>query len=122
MERNEIRALFRRFLTEKQCNEYEPAINEFSHHYAGEDEETIIEKMKREFEFFGIEYKGRTKTALITEEIGKGWIISDDSLSYIDATGRGYETAREAINAARMNGYTHYRGANRKDRESIYKL
>lgn len=53
--------------------------------------------------------------ALITEEIGKGWIVSNDALDYIDARGPGYRTAREAIKAAREAGYTHYRSNARKD-------
>lgn len=57
----------------------------------------------------------KKKVARITTEIGKGWIVSNDALPYIDARGRGYKTAREAIQAAREDGYTHYIGANRKD-------
>lgn len=62
------------------------------------------------------------KVALITEELGKGWIVSDDAHPYIDARGRGYCTAREAIAAAREDGYTHYRGANNADHKKLHKL
>lgn len=62
------------------------------------------------------------KVALITEELGKGWIVSADALPYIDARGRGYRTARAAIASAREDGYTHYRGANNADHKKIHKL
>ena len=57
----------------------------------------------------------KKRVALITTEVGKGWIVSDNTLPYIDARGRGYRTAREAIKAAREDGYTHYISRARKD-------
>lgn len=59
--------------------------------------------------------ENKKRVALITTEIGKGWIVSDNALPYIDARGRGYRTAREAIKAAREDGYTHYISRARKD-------
>lgn len=65
--------------------------------------------------------KNEKTVALITTELGKGWIVTNDALDYIDARGEGYNTAREAIKAAREEGYTHYRSNNRKD-NNIHKL
>ena len=58
--------------------------------------------------------KKMRKIVRIFESAGS-YYLSDDSLSYLDATGRAYKTKAEALRAAReiwkAEGYTHATGS-----------